>query len=157
MRFTAQEEYGLRCLLQMARTPDASITLPELALREGITPSYAAKIMRMLRQAGIVRSVRGKKGGYTLTRPANETPVAEVLGCLGGRLFPEDFCTTHSGELRVCVHNTDCSIRALLSAVDRAVDETLRQTMLTDLLCSERTMNARLRRAAGTRRAQRRA
>ena len=51
MQLLAQEEYGLRCLIQVARQrgPDP-LTIPEIAEREGISPEYAAKLMRALRQ-----------------------------------------------------------------------------------------------------------
>ena len=55
MQLLAQEEYGLRCLIQVARHagPDP-LTIPEIAEREGLSPEYAAKLMRALRQAELV-------------------------------------------------------------------------------------------------------
>ena len=59
MKLTTQEEYGLRCLLQLARKDTGSLTIPELSRREGMSPANVAKIMRLLRRAGFVRSTRG--------------------------------------------------------------------------------------------------
>jgi Mn-dependent DtxR family transcriptional regulator len=71
MKLSTQEEYGLRCLLQLARAGDAaSLTIAEMSEREGISSPNVAKIMRILRRAGLVRSTRGKAGGYYLSRPA---------------------------------------------------------------------------------------
>src|SRR5947207_975628 len=64
MRFTAQEEYGLRCLMQVARAPEGSLTIPEVADREALSLPYVAKIMRHLRSLGLVTATRGQKGGY---------------------------------------------------------------------------------------------
>ena len=75
MKLSSQEEYGLRCLLQLARHGDeASLTIAEMSQREGISSPNVAKIMRILRRAGLVASTRGKAGGYTLARPPTTSP-----------------------------------------------------------------------------------
>ena len=57
MQLLAQEEYGLRCLIQVARHPGPEpLTIPEIAEREGISPEYVAKLMRTLRQGDFVVS-----------------------------------------------------------------------------------------------------
>ena len=71
MKLSTQEEYGLRCLLQIARVgASASLTIAEMSEREGISSPNVAKIMRILRRAGLVNSTRGKSGGSLLARPA---------------------------------------------------------------------------------------
>jgi len=143
MKFSSQEEYGLRCLLQLARQGDeASLTIAEMSQREGISSPNVAKIMRILRRAGLVASTRGKAGGYTLSRPAHDIPVGLALGALGGRLFDAQFCERHSGLERSCLNNGDCSIRPVLRHVQAAVDEVLGQLTLKSLLRNERDMSA---------------
>lgn len=143
MKLSSQEEYGLRCLLQLARQgDDASLTIAEMSQREGISSPNVAKIMRILRRAGLVASTRGKAGGYTLSRPADHIPVGQALGALGGRLFDAQFCERHSGVERSCLNNGDCSIRPVLRHVQAAVDEVLSQLTLKSLLRNEREMNA---------------
>src|SRR5258708_12836034 len=75
MRLTAQEEYGLRCLLQVARGEEGSVTTPEIAEREGLSQAHVHKLMGLLRRAGLVESVRGRKAGYQLARPAGQINV----------------------------------------------------------------------------------
>ena len=141
MKFTTPEEYGLRCILQIARrAPSESMTIPELSQRESLTSAYVAKLMRILRRAGLVESIRGQKGGYQLARPAEEISVAEVLTALGGQLYSKDFCNDHSGSVRSCVHLGDCSIRSVLSGVERLVQSVLAQCKLSDLLRTEQSM-----------------
>lgn len=143
MKLSSQEEYGLRCLLQLARQGDeASLTISEMSHREGISSPNVAKIMRILRRAGLVASTRGKAGGYTLARPADHIPIGIALGALGGRLFDAQFCERHSGLERSCLNNGDCSIRPVLRHVQAAVDEVLSQLTLKSLLRNEREMNA---------------
>lgn len=139
MKFTSQEEYGLRCLLRIARQGGrAGLTIPEISEAEGISSFYVAKLLRVLRRAGLVKSARGKIGGYTLSRPSDQIVVGEALAALGGRLFERDFCEDHAGAGLICTSSVDCSIRSLWQAVQQMVDRVLSKTTLADLLGSER-------------------
>ena len=138
MKLSSQEEYGLRCLLQIARAGEGvSLTIAEISEREGISVPNVAKIMRLLRRAGLVRSTRGKAGGYSLARPASAVPVLEVLGALGGRLFDAGFCDRHAGLERACLNTPDCSIRPVLRHIQAAIDHVLGELTLRSLLANE--------------------
>jgi Rrf2 family protein len=139
MKLSSQEEYGLRCLLQIARAGEgASLTIAEVSEREGISAPNVAKIMRLLRRAGLVRSTRGKAGGYTLARSAAAVRVLDVLGALGGRLFDAGFCDRHSGLEVACLNTPDCSIRPVLRHIQEAVDQALGELTLQSLVAPER-------------------
>ena len=90
---------------------------PEIAEREGLTQAHVHKLMRLLRRAGLVESVRGRNGGYQLARPAEQINVGHALASLGGRLYSTSFCGQHTGNERTCVRNADCSIRSLWIAI----------------------------------------
>ena len=138
MKFSAQEEYGLRCLLQIARQgPQGSLTIPEIAAAEGLSVPYVAKLVRILRQGGFVKSTRGQSGGYALCCQPDQLAVGDVLPILGGRLFESDYCERHPGVVSMCTHNVDCSIRSLWEAVQQGVDQVLSRTTLQMLLASE--------------------
>jgi Rrf2 family iron-sulfur cluster assembly transcriptional regulator len=139
MKMSTQEEYGLRCLLRVGR--ESSLTISELARREGISEANVAKMMRILRKGGFVRSTRGQTGGYMLARPAEDIAVGHVLAVLGGRLFDSDFCGTHAGVSTSCAHMWDCSIRSVWRTIQTAIDSVLGQMSLKDLLRSEEEMN----------------
>jgi len=145
MKLSSQEEYGLRCLLQLARAGDVSLTISEMSEREGISAPNVAKIMRILRRAGLVRSTRGKDGGYTLARPAAAIRALDVLASLGGRLFDTGFCDRHAGVERHCLNTRDCSIRPVLSGLQQAVDQVLGELTLASLLPSESEVTITLR------------
>jgi Rrf2 family protein len=135
MKISAQEEYGVRCLLQIGRRDaGASLTIPEISRAEGISNHYVAKLLRVLRRGGLVKSVRGQSGGYMLSRPLNQIAVSEVLAVLGGRLYDPEFCDSHGGAESVCTHTTDCSVRSLWRSVQQAVDQVLGNTTLDELL-----------------------
>jgi len=134
MQLLAQEEYGLRCLIQVARHPGPDpLTIPEIADAEGLSPEYTAKLLRALRQAELVVSTRGAGGGYRLARPAREINAWQVVQALGGSLFPKEFCESHPGLRHDCVHTSGCSIRGLWTAVEGAVRGVLEGVTLADL------------------------
>ena len=138
MHLSSPEEYGLRCLVQVARAPGpAPLTIHQIAEAEGLSPEYAAKLMRLLRQRRFVASTRGAAGGYRLCRPAGEIQVWEILQALGGPVFSEEFCDTHPGQLSTCVHTGDCSIRPLWRAIEGALGRLLRTVSLADLCGQE--------------------
>ena len=142
MRLTSQEEYGLRCLLRVGREgTEGSVTIPELSRSEGISQPHVAKMMRVLRKAGFVKSTRGQAGGYTLTRPADQIVVGHALAVLGGRLYDSNFCGTHAGIGTLCAHLGDCAIRSVWRTIQDAIDGVLARLTLKDLLGSEQEMN----------------
>jgi len=140
MKLTNHEEYGLRCLLRLAEQgPGGSLTIPEISGSEGISEAYAGKLLRILRRAGFVKAARGKIGGYTLARPAGEIVVGEVMEALGGPIFREAFCRTHSGRAATCVRSPECSLRGLWRSLQAAVDGVLRNTTLARLAAESAT------------------
>jgi Rrf2 family transcriptional regulator, iron-sulfur cluster assembly transcription factor len=150
MKLSANEEYGLRCLVRIGHAgPAGGLTIPEMSQAEGVSPAYAAKILRELRRGGFVKAVRGKDGGYNLARPAEEIVIADVIDCLGGRLFESGFCESHSGQAAICTRSVDCSVRSLWRAVQVAVDQVLRKATLRDLLQNEAEMNSWVRNIPG--------
>lgn len=140
MKFSAQEEYGLRCLLQIARR-GASATIPQIAAAEGMSTTHVAKLLMILRKEGWVISARGQAGGYTLAKTPSEILVNDVLGSLGGRFYDDSFCNRHSGQLDICKHAVDCSVRSLWQKVQTAVDEVLAGVTLADLFAEVEASN----------------
>lgn len=142
MKLSSQEEYGLRCLLRVGRQgKTGSVSISELSRSEGISEANVAKMMRVLREGGFVRSTRGQSGGYVLARPPEEINVGHVLAVLGGRLYEPSFCDSHTGIERLCTHMPDCSIRSVWRMLQQAVDSVIGKITLKDLLVPEREMN----------------
>ncbi len=139
MKFNAQEEYGLRCMLRIAKfyKVGKSLTIPEISRAEGISEHNTGKILRILRLAGFLDAERGQMGGYTLSRTPEQISVGEVMQVLGGRLYDDSFCQTHSGISDICTNSIDCSVRSLWKLIQDAVDSVVRNLTLKDLLGSE--------------------
>lgn len=145
MKFSSQEEYGLRCLLRVAKEGgEKGLTIPEISKAEGITTHNTAKILRMLRLGGFLESSRGQIGGYTLSRSADMIKVSDVLNSLGGKLYDAEFCSTHSGEVKICTNSIDCSIRSLWQMLQAAVDGVIGKITLKDLISSEELLISKI-------------
>jgi Rrf2 family transcriptional regulator, iron-sulfur cluster assembly transcription factor len=151
MKLTANEEYGIRCLVRIgyAAQESSGLTIPEMSQAEGVSPAYAAKILRVLRKGGFITATRGKDGGYTLARKAEEIVIGDVIDALGGRLFESDFCNSHSGSAAICTRSVDCSVRSLWRALQVSVDQVLSKTTLRDLMRNEEEMNSWVRSIPG--------
>jgi Rrf2 family protein len=137
MKITSQEEYGLRCLLRLARVPEGqSLTIPEIAADEGLSAPYVAKLLGVLRQGGLIESVRGRAGGYRLTRCPADVTLGSVMQVLGEPLFDDpSFCDRHPGtEHDRCVHLGDCTLRTLWGNLERWMRAALDRVTLADLL-----------------------
>lgn len=145
MKISAHEEYGLRCLVQLAKAEvdGESLTLNQIADREGLSVANAGKLMWILVKAGLVQSQRGANGGYTLARPSSEIRLNEVI-----RILDEDtvdrFCQTHAGVLDVCIHTSDCGIRPVIVGLHEIVQNALSEITLAELVGSEEKVDARL-------------
>ena len=135
MKISAQEEYGLRILMRIGQHPNPEgISIPEISRLEGLSNHYVAKLCRILRLAGLVKSSRGTSGGYTLAKPSDCIMLNEVLDALGGRLYDEEFCGNHSGMLNLCTNSVDCSIRSLWQIIQINIDQVLDNISLQNLL-----------------------
>ncbi len=139
MKFSAQEEYGIRCLLRIAKfySVGKSLTIPEISRAEGISEHNAGKILRVLRLGGFLESSRGQIGGYTLTRSPEQISMSDVLKSLGGRLFDDEFCSTHTGAMDICTNSIDCSVRSLWKMIQDSVDSVVAKMTLKDLMARE--------------------
>ncbi|BBZ32391.1 Rrf2 family transcriptional regulator [Mycolicibacterium confluentis] len=87
MRMSAKAEYAVRAMVQLA-TVDAGelVKTDDLAKAQGIPPQFLVDILAVLRADRLVRSHRGRDGGYALGRPADQISIADVLRCIDGPL-----------------------------------------------------------------------
>jgi len=125
VKISALEEYGLRCLLQLAQdgaVPGSATSLSarQIAEREALTLDNAGQILGALRRAGLVTSVRGVHGGFRLARPASEITVGQVFRALGGALA-DDICEQYTGTRDVCTHATGCDLAPVWTELTRRI------------------------------------
>ena len=87
MRMSAKAEYAVRAMIQLAAAgPGSLVKTEDLAKAQGIPPQFLVDILSDLRADRLVRSHRGRDGGYELGRPAADISIADVLRCIDGPL-----------------------------------------------------------------------
>jgi Rrf2 family protein len=128
MAFSAKTEYGLVSLLELAAIHGQGgvLQVGEIALRQGIPDRYLEQMLTSLRRAGILRSIRGPKGGYQLARPPAEIRVVEVVVALEGEAVPRGSGSRDSAEFSVLLE--------LEGRLEQARRSILEQTTLQQLL-----------------------
>ncbi|MBL8022993.1 MAG: Rrf2 family transcriptional regulator [Elusimicrobia bacterium] len=138
MRVTAMQEYGLRCMLQIAAHKLPSpLPVREIARREHLTPVYVEKILVNLRRAGLVKSLRGVNGGYIMAGKPADISVGAVLSALGQVDLGKDLCRRFTGNTSTCVHTGGCSIRPIWGLLTRYIYGFLEKINLEQLLKEE--------------------
>jgi len=88
MKISTRGRYGLKAMVDIASQSDGQISLKSVASRQGISESYLEQLIVPLKRAGLVTSIRGSKGGYITSRPADEISVREILLALEGSIAP---------------------------------------------------------------------
>ncbi|MCB9254953.1 MAG: Rrf2 family transcriptional regulator [Bdellovibrionaceae bacterium] len=146
MNISPLEEYALRCAVQLARLDNEThLSASKIAETEGISVEYASKIMFLFRQAGLVQSVRGLRGGFKLSRPAAEITLKSIFDALPvAKRIDSDFCEQYGGQKPECVHLGCCSIRPFWTMLSSFFDEVSGAVNLEDLVDPEAKVQRRL-------------
>jgi Rrf2 family protein len=139
VKITAQEEYGLRCVLQLAREEangphGSTLLVRDIAEREGLSVAYVEKLLWTLGRSGLVESVRGPKGGYRLTRPCSEVSLGEVMRVLGGIPSEEEICSQFTGNQDTCVHHDGCGLKPVWASITDFVHSVFDKVPISALL-----------------------
>jgi Rrf2 family protein len=150
MKISSQEEYGLRCLLRLAKAEEngQTLTIHEIAAGEGLSAPYVAKLLGVMRHGGIIESERGRAGGYRLAASLTDIRLGAVLMILGEPLFDEPgYCERHKGSETegTCVHHGGCNLRAVWLTLENWMRRALDQITLADLLRGEQHIAELLR------------
>lgn len=104
----------------------------EIAERFGLKKAFAANVLKVLCQRGLVRSERGARGGYLLARPAGQIRLSELLDLLGEPFHLAD-CRQADAEGGGCGLNAVCPVREAILEVDRRIGDVLATVTLADL------------------------
>ncbi len=122
MRYTTKTEYGLVCLVYLARhAPEGSVTVKEIAQKERFSAAYIEKIFQVLRAANIVDSHAGNQGGFSLSRPAAQITLKEIIEALEGHTF-DVFCEPEVRDQIVCTHFCMCGVRPVWAKTKEILD-----------------------------------
>lgn len=131
LRFSTKGRYGVRAMMELAmHLPGEPVLMSTIAERQGISRKYLHALLTSLRAAGLVRSVRGAQGGYTLSRLPAQIKVSEVVEALEGPLALTD-CVIEDG---ICHRSPDCTSRRLWVELSTVLRQHLASLTLQDLV-----------------------
>src|SRR4029078_3280996 len=113
--------------------PARPVSLGSIADAEGLPLAYLEHLVQRLRRQGLVESRRGAHGGYTLSRPAQEITMAEIVEALEGNLAPIEFITPEVMCSRETKGEAPCPTKLLWTRVQVSIVRTLTDMKLSDL------------------------
>ncbi len=135
MKISTKGRYGTRALLDLAMHLDGGpVNVKEIAERQGISPRYLGHLMARLVASGLVRPVRGRSGGFVLSRPPSEITLAEIVETLEERIAVVD-CVADAG---VCERASFCATRDVWCEVSQSISQHLNGITLDDLCHRQR-------------------
>jgi Rrf2 family protein len=131
MQLTRSGEYGLRGLLYLAKQPSEKVALvSEISREQNIPETFLAKIFQRLSKAGLLRSIRGANGGFSLGKPANEITMREIIEAIEGPIALNR-CLLREGE---CEEQKVCPLLPIWEEVQQRFLEILDRTTMEDLI-----------------------
>lgn len=137
MKLSTKGRYGLRALIDLALySENETVSIQSIARRQNISDSYLEQLMRKLRSAGLIVSVRGAQGGYKLARSANEISVGDVLRALEGSLE----AVTCGGEDNSCQGADLCVTKFVWERINSSIRDTVDSIKLSQLVEESRLM-----------------
>ena len=138
MRFTTKTEYGLVCLIYMARhSSENPTTIKDMVKAERFSLPYIEKILQRLRAANIVVSHQGKGGGYALARQPSEITLKEIIEALEGTTF-DVFCEPEVRREIVCTHFCMCGITPIWAKTKELLDHYFNSVTLETIAKGEK-------------------
>jgi Rrf2 family nitric oxide-sensitive transcriptional repressor len=133
MRLALQTDYALRTLMYLAAQKTRA-TVDEVAGLFGISRAHVAKVVNQLSRLGFIRSIRGVGGGIELSRSPGDIALGEVIKAFEGNMHLLD-CTGSDG---VCVIESFCKLKTVLSEAERIQIEYLNSVTLEQVLPTKR-------------------
>lgn len=133
MRITTQGEYGLRCVLDIARKKGGITSIGDISISENLPRDYVEQILLKLRRKRIIKSVRGVKGGYLLARSPKSITVYDIIAALEREIF-NIFCDKPKARISRCIHKSDCRLKGLWLQLKRDIEATLKSKTVAALL-----------------------
>jgi Rrf2 family protein len=131
VKLSTRATYGVRAMLGIALAPSGRpMMVKDIADQQELPPAHLEQLMAQLKKANLIASTRGAHGGYTLTRPASEITLFEVVVALEGSL---DMTDCPSGGLGCCGHPESCAVQEVWAACSAALRSVLEEITLANL------------------------
>jgi Rrf2 family transcriptional regulator, cysteine metabolism repressor len=135
MKLSTKGRYGARAMIDIAMHTAAGPSLmKDISKRQNITPKYLDHILSSLRKAGLLKNIRGKGGGYMLSRPASAITLKDIVEAVEGTISPVE-CVDNPAY---CDKLYTCPTRDVWDKVKKAIGDVLESTTLESLTESQK-------------------
>ena len=137
MKLSTKSTYGLRAMLNIALNDDKhAVSITDIAKSEGISVAYLEQLLNRLRHNGLIKSIRGPKGGYVLSRSKGEVTVGDIVEALEGTILPLHCFGSKNSRAGACKKSKGCVPKMVWFRLQKAISDCLDSITLKDL-CNE--------------------
>lgn len=134
MKLSTKSRYGVRAMLDLAfHYKYGPVSVGDIAKREDISVHYLEQILNRLKKEGLVKSMRGPKGGYVLSRPPARIKISQIVEVLEGGIAPVN-CVSGRKRKRNCERIGKCIAKTLWDRLGEKIKNYLDSVTLADLL-----------------------
>ena len=141
MKITTKGRYGLRALIDLAGFSEIEpVSISSIATRKGISERYLEQLMTLLKQAGLIKSIRGAGGGYVRAKDMSEISVGDVLRALEGSLEPVE-CAGFNQE-DSCEAAGGCVTKYVWQRINESINRTVDEISLRQLVEESKNVNS---------------
>ena len=134
MKITTQGVYGLVCVLRIARESNKHpVSMQTISKEEQLPIDYIEQLLLKLRRDGIVRSIRGRIGGYVLAKSASKITIRDIIESVEGNIF-DTICFRVSHKKDRCIKPRDCLVKPVWLELKKRIEDYLEGITIKDLL-----------------------
>jgi Rrf2 family iron-sulfur cluster assembly transcriptional regulator len=137
MRLTTKGRYGVRAVLNLAaQNQSHPISISQISKEEDLSPEFLEQIFFKLKKAGVIRSIRGPKGGFVLNWKPSEVTIKAILDAVGESVNPTP-CTNSSTD--PCPREKDCALAPVWNDFNEVIEKHLDGVSIEDILKNRKT------------------
>jgi Rrf2 family iron-sulfur cluster assembly transcriptional regulator len=137
MRLTTKGRYGVRAVLNLAtQNQNHPISISQISQEENLSPEFLEQIFFKLKKAGVIRSIRGPKGGFVLNWRPSEVTIKAILDAVGESINPTP-CTNGSSE--PCPRKKDCALAPVWNGFYQVIEKHLDSISIEDIIENQKT------------------
>jgi Rrf2 family iron-sulfur cluster assembly transcriptional regulator len=137
MRLTTKGRYGVRAVLNLAtQNQNHPISISQISQEENLSPEFLEQIFFKLKKAGVIRSIRGPKGGFVLNWKPSEVTIKAILDAVGESINPTP-CTNGSSE--PCPRKKNCALAPVWNGFYQVIEKHLDSISIEDIIENQKT------------------
>lgn len=135
MKISTKGRYALRLMIDLAGHGQTQlVSLHDISERQGISTKYLEQIVSILTKSGLIRSVRGAQGGYSLIKPADQYTAGEILRAVEGSL---SCVACLDAEENLCQRQGICKTLTFYEGLNKVIADYVDGVTLDDFLHDE--------------------